>query len=87
MWGTPPGARISGDGGCFFPVVHLCVLREHQGRGPGKAIMSALTDELERRAPKGACVSLVADGAARHRYARYGFTGTAPASLGRHRLV
>ncbi|WP_405646976.1 hypothetical protein [Streptomyces uncialis] len=36
---------------------------------------------------KGAYVSLLADGEARHPYARYGFTGTAPASVGMRRLV
>ncbi|MER5770802.1 GNAT family N-acetyltransferase [Streptomyces sp. NPDC001985] len=79
--------RIVGDGGCFFQVVDICVLPEHQGRGLGKRIMAELTGELERRAPAGAYVSLIADGEARRLYARYGFTETAPASVGMHRRV
>ncbi|WP_206504950.1 GNAT family N-acetyltransferase [Streptomyces chrestomyceticus] len=74
--------RIIGDGGCFFQIVDICVLPQHQGHGLGKRIMAALTAELERRAPAGAYVSLIADGDARHLYAKFGFTETAPASVG-----
>jgi hypothetical protein len=45
-------------------------------------VMAALTRELERRVPDSAFVSLIADGDARHLYARFGFTETAPASVG-----
>jgi ribosomal protein S18 acetylase RimI-like enzyme len=79
--------RVVGDGGCFFQIVDICVLPEHQGRGLGKLIMAELTAELERRAPAGAYVSLIADGDARHLYARFGFTETAPESVGMHRFV
>lgn len=79
--------RIIGDGGCFFQIVDICVLPDHQGRGLGKLIMTELTAELERRAPVGAYVSLIADGDARHLYAKYGFTETAPKSVAMHRLV
>lgn len=79
--------RVIGDGGCFFQIVDICVLPEHQGQGLGKRIMAELTAELERRAPAGAYVSLIADGDARHLYAKFGFTETAPASVGMHRLV
>ncbi|MET9291983.1 GNAT family N-acetyltransferase [Streptomyces sp. NPDC003077] len=79
--------RIVGDGGCFFQIVDICVLPEHQGRGLGKRIMTELTAELERRAPSGAYVSLIADGDARHLYAQFGFAETAPASVGMARFV
>lgn len=79
--------RIIGDGGCFFQIVDICLLPEYQRRGLGKRIMTELTAELERRAPAGAYVSLIADGDARHLYAQFGFVGTAPASVGMHRLV
>lgn len=50
--GDPIGmGRIIGDGGCFFQIVDICVLPEHQGHGLGRRIMQALNDELERRAP------------------------------------
>ncbi|GGZ14498.1 AttT protein [Streptomyces inusitatus] len=79
--------RIVGDGGCFFQIVDICVLPEHQGQGLGKLIMAELVGELERRAPAGAYVSLIADGDARHLYAKFGFTETAPASVGMARRV
>ncbi|MGJ6967795.1 GNAT family N-acetyltransferase [Streptosporangium sp. G11] len=79
--------RIVGDGGCFFQIVDICVVPEHQGRGLGKRIMAELTAELTRRAPAGAYVSLIADGDARHLYRKFGFAETAPASVGMHRTV
>ncbi|MFJ4668461.1 GNAT family N-acetyltransferase [Kitasatospora purpeofusca] len=86
--GAPVGmGRIVGDGGVIYQIVDVCVLPEHQGRGLGKRIMARLTAELERRAEKGAYVSLIADGEAHQLYAQYGFVGTAPASVGMHRLV
>ncbi|MGI5255605.1 GNAT family N-acetyltransferase [Actinacidiphila glaucinigra] len=57
--------RVIGDGGCFFQIVDICVTPEQQGRGLGKAIIDALVRELERRAPRDAYVSLIADGDAR----------------------
>ncbi|MDX2919028.1 MULTISPECIES: GNAT family N-acetyltransferase [Streptomyces] len=86
--GEPVGmGRVIGDGGCFFQVVDICVLPAHQGRGLGKRIMAELIGELERRAPAGAYVSLIADGEARHLYEKFGFRQTAPASVGMHRTV
>ncbi|MBC7267552.1 MAG: GNAT family N-acetyltransferase [Streptomyces sp.] len=79
--------RVIGDGGCFFQVVDICVAPEHQGRGLGKRIMAELVGELERRAPDGAYVSLIADGDARFLYEKFGFRQTAPASVGMHRTV
>ena len=77
--------RIIGDGGCFFQVVDIAVLPEHQGKGLGKRIMQALTDHLERNAPASAYVSLIADGEAHRLYAHYGFKPTAPESIGMYR--
>jgi ribosomal protein S18 acetylase RimI-like enzyme len=86
--GQPVGmGRVIGDGGCHFQIVDICVRPEHQGRGLGRRIMAALTQELEQRAPDSAYVSLIADGDARHLYARFGFTETAPASVGMARIL
>ncbi|WP_372343928.1 GNAT family N-acetyltransferase [Streptomyces sp. KL116D] len=68
--------RIIGDGGTAFQVVDICVHPGHQGRGLGRRIMAALTEELERRAPATAYVSLIADGPAKHLYAKFGFVET-----------
>jgi GNAT superfamily N-acetyltransferase len=74
--------RVIGDGGLFFQVVDIAVLPEHQGQGLGKAIVGALVDHLRATAPKGAYVSLMADGEAHRLYAQYGFELTAPKSVG-----
>ncbi|WP_405557646.1 GNAT family N-acetyltransferase [Streptomyces sp. NBC_01171] len=85
--GRPVGmGRVIGDGGCFFQIVDICVLPEHQGGGLGKRIMAELVGELERRAPKGTYASLIADGDARFLYEKFGFEATAPASVGMHRF-
>ncbi|WP_395244029.1 GNAT family N-acetyltransferase [Agromyces sp. MMS24-K17] len=74
--------RIVGDGGCHLQVVDVAVAPEHQGRGLGTRIMTALTDAIRDRAPAEAYVSLIADGDAHRLYARFGFAPTAPASIG-----
>ena len=80
--GRPVGmGRIIGDGGTFFQIVDIAVVPEHHGRGLGKQIMGALVDALRKRAPSTAYVSLIADGDARHLYAKYGFVETAPRSV------
>ncbi|MFF8741162.1 GNAT family N-acetyltransferase [Streptomyces californicus] len=87
--GEPIGmGRIIGDGGTAFQIVDICVHPAHQGRGLGKRIMAALTEELERRAPASAYVSLIADGPARFLYEKFGFADTAGHdSIGMYRLM
>ncbi|MGW9642517.1 GNAT family N-acetyltransferase [Streptomyces albidoflavus] len=79
--------RVVGDGGCFFQIVDICVAPEHQDRGLGRRIMGELVEELDRRAPDGAYVSLIADGDARFLYEKFGFRETAPVSVGMFRTV
>lgn len=74
--------RVIGDGGCFFQVCDMAVEPEHQGRGLGKRIFSTLMEDLEARAPTSAYVSLIADGEARHLYAKFGFEPVTPVSIG-----
>ncbi|KRA99310.1 hypothetical protein ASD83_01930 [Devosia sp. Root685] len=74
--------RIIGDGGTAFQIVDIAVEPAHQGKGLGKRIMAALMDKLNGEAPDGAYVSLIADGDARHLYAKYGFEPVMPASIG-----
>jgi GNAT superfamily N-acetyltransferase len=74
--------RIIGDGGTAFQIVDIALEPEHHGKGLGKSIMSALIDHLRANAPEGAYVSLIADGDARHLYAKYGFNPVMPASIG-----
>lgn len=79
--------RIIGDGGTAFQIVDIALEPEHHGKGLGKAIMSALMDHLRTHAPQGAYVSLIADGDARHLYAKYGFEPVMPHSIGMATLV
>lgn len=86
--GEPVGmGRIIGDGGTAFQITDIAVDPAHQGKGLGKAIMANLTAWLESEAPDNAYVSLIADGDARHLYARFGFTPVAPASIGMARVI
>lgn len=73
--------RIIGDGGCFFIVVDIAVLPAWQGKGLGTRVMSALDAWLRAHVPESAYVSLVADGDAKHLYAKFGFVETAPAAV------
>ena len=80
--GTTVGmGRVLGDGGWYFHVVDMAVLPEHQGRGLGDAILSALLERIRREAPPGAFVNLIADPPGRKLYARHGFAPTAPHSI------
>lgn len=79
--------RIIGDGGCFYTIVDIAVAPSYQGRGLGKRIMTALDHWLRANAEPSAYVTLVADGEARHLYAKYGFVETAPASVNMEYIV
>lgn len=74
--------RVIGDGGTAFQIVDIAVEPAHQGKGLGKLIVAALVDHLRAHAPVSAYVSLIADGDAKHLYAKYGFQPVMPASIG-----
>ncbi|PPT27589.1 GNAT family N-acetyltransferase [Xanthomonas arboricola] len=74
--------RVIGDGGCFYQVVDIAVLPEHQGCGLGKAVMGEIANYIEQEVPDSAYVSLIADGQAYRLYQQFGFVLTAPASVG-----
>jgi predicted N-acetyltransferase YhbS len=74
--------RVIGDGGTFFQVVDIAVAPEHQGRGLGKAIMAEIAGFIAREVPESGYVSLLADGNACRLYQQFGFSLTAPASVG-----
>ena len=65
--------RVIGDGGCFFEIVDIAVLPEHQGRGLGRRIMEALLNYIYENAPLSAYVSLMADHGTPAFYERFGF--------------
>jgi len=74
--------RLLGDGGWYFHVVDMAVLPEHQRRGLGDSMLSALLDRVRELAPPGAYVNLLADAPGRRLYERHGFVETAPDSVG-----
>ena len=85
---TPVGmGRVLGDGGWYFHIIDMAVLPEHQRRGLGDRILTALLDDIARRAPAGAWVNLLADEPGRRLYARHGFVETAPRSIGMGRAL
>ena len=74
--------RVIGDGGTAYQLTDIAVLEAHRGKGLGKRIVAELVDWLQANAPKGAYVSLIADGPAKALYAQFGFAETAPVSVG-----
>jgi ribosomal protein S18 acetylase RimI-like enzyme len=74
--------RVLGDGGWYFHVIDMAVAPEHQRRGIGDAILTALLDRIRADAPPGAYVNLLADVPGRRLYERHGFRETAPESIG-----
>lgn len=74
--------RIIGDGGCHYQVVDIAVLPTYQGQGWGAVIMERLMEWVDAHVPDTGYISLIADGDAKHLYAKYGFQDTAPASIG-----
>ena len=79
--------RIIGDGGTAYQITDIAVDPVHQGKGLGKAIMAELMGWLEANAPQDAYVSLIADGDAKHLYAKFGFDPVMPASIGMARVM
>ena len=74
--------RLIGDGGWYFHVVDMAVLPGHQRRGIGDAVLAWLLEQVRRRAPDDAFVSLMADPPGRRLYARHGFTERRERSIG-----
>lgn len=75
--------RVIGDGGCFFQIVDIAVLPEHQKQGLGRRIMAALMAYLYEHAPGSAYVSLMADHRTPAFYEKFGFTrAEAPQAAG-----
>jgi len=73
--------RVVGDGGTYFVIIDMAVLPQHQRKGIGDAIMTALLARIREASP-GALVSLLADPPGRRLYARHGFVESAPDSIG-----
>jgi GNAT superfamily N-acetyltransferase len=75
--------RVISDGGVVFPCDrYIAVLPEHQRKGLGDAIMTAIMDHIRQEAVPGAYVNLLADPPGRSLYRKHGFMETAPGEVG-----
>ncbi len=74
--------RVVGDAGLNFDIVDVAVHPDYQRQGIGKAIMTSLTNYIDRTAHHSAYVSLLADDGAPALYEKFGFRFTAPRTVG-----
>ena len=65
--------RVVGDAGIYFYIQDIMVFPGFQGLGVGHLIMDAVMDYLEKNAPKGSFVGLMAATDAAGFYENYGF--------------
>jgi ribosomal protein S18 acetylase RimI-like enzyme len=79
--------RVIGDGGWYVHVADVATLPDHQRRGLGDLVVTALLDRIREHALAGAYVSLFADPPGRKLYARHGFSENRDASIGMARWL
>jgi ribosomal protein S18 acetylase RimI-like enzyme len=72
--------RVVGDGGLNFEIVDIAVDPAYQGQGWGRKIMEAIMDYLDKEAPQGCYISLIAD--VPEFYEKFGFKRCTPKSEG-----
>jgi GNAT superfamily N-acetyltransferase len=70
--------RVIGDGAIFFYVQDIMVSPEHQKKGVGRMIMSAIMDYLNIHARKYTFVGLMAAKGAAGFYEKFGFLARPP---------
>jgi GNAT superfamily N-acetyltransferase len=73
--------RVISDGGTCYHIIDFVVDPAHQRQGLGREIMRTIMDWLEKNAPAGANINLIADLPADKLYAQFGFRPTAPGSI------
>jgi ribosomal protein S18 acetylase RimI-like enzyme len=72
--------RVVGDGGLNFEIVDIAVDPAYQGQGWGQQIMEAIMEYLDKEAPQGCYISLIAD--VPEFYEKFGFKRCAPKAEG-----
>lgn len=70
--------RLIGDGGCFYQVVDIAVLPEHQKKGLGAMIMEEIMDYIKTNVPETSYISLIAEPEVPPFYEKYGFKLCSP---------
>ena len=74
--------RVVGDGGLCFYIQDVIVLKSHQGRGIGAALMERIMAWIEGRAVKDSYLGLMSAEGKERFYHRYGFTSRPTEKLG-----
>ena len=72
--------RVIGDGGCNYEVVDVAIEPEYQGKGLGRSVMEAIMSYLDKNAPEGSYISMIAD--VPSLYEKFGFKLCSPNSEG-----
>ncbi|MGI9087135.1 MAG: GNAT family N-acetyltransferase [Chthoniobacterales bacterium] len=70
--------RVIGDGGLFYDIVDFAIVPEHQRKGVGRLILSALLAYLDEHARPSALISLMANKGVAPFYAKFGFVARDP---------
>ena len=79
--------RVIGDGGWYFHIADMATLPQHQRRGLGDLVMTALLDRIRAEAPPTPYVTLMADPPGRKLYARHGFIEDRDRTIGMARWL
>lgn len=79
--------RIVGDGAIYFYIQDIVVHPDHQGKGIGKEIMSALMKYLEENAPDKAFIGLFASKGKAEFYETFDFKNYSPNMKGMFKVI
>ena len=79
--------RVVGDGAVYFYIQDIVVHPEHQGKGIGENIMSALMTYLQENAPDKAFIGLFASKGKEAFYERYDFKNYSPNMTGIFKVI
>lgn len=79
--------RIVGDGAIYFYIQDIVVHPDHQGKGIGKEIMSALMKYLEENAPDKAFIGLFASKGKAEFYETFDFKNYSPNMTGMFKVI
>ncbi|MCM3224196.1 GNAT family N-acetyltransferase [Terribacillus saccharophilus] len=79
--------RVVGDGAVYFYIQDIVVHPEHQGKGIGENIMSALMTYLQENAPDKAFIGLFASKGKEAFYERYDFKDYSPNMTGMFKVI
>jgi ribosomal protein S18 acetylase RimI-like enzyme len=74
--------RVVGDGALNFEIVDVAVDPQYQGQGLGRIVMQNIMQYLDKAAPEGAYITLLAD--VPELYKKFGFVLSRPECEGMH---